>query len=92
MSTLETSIETDLRIGVEIKKGLCLKWTSPEYRGVPDRIVMMPNARIKFVETKAPDGVVKSWQDRCHKRLRALGFEVWVIWTPAQVNSFLKTL
>lgn len=87
---LEEAIETDLRIGVETKGGQCIKWTGR--KGVPDRIVLMPNAKIVFVETKAPDGDVKSWQDRCHKMLRGLGFRVEVIWTPQQVNRFLETL
>ena len=79
-----------MRIGVEAKGGQCIKWTGR--KGVPDRIVLMPGANIVFVETKAPDGVVKSWQDRCHKMLRLLGFRVEIIWTLRQVNVFLKTI
>ena len=88
----ESSIESDLRIGVEAKGGECLKFSSPQRVGVPDRIVLMPGAQIVFVETKAPDGDVKSWQERCHTMLRSMGFRVEVIWTPQQVTAFLKTL
>lgn len=90
--TRESSIETDLRIGVEVKGGQCLKWTSPGRVGAPDRIVLMPGQRIVFVETKAPDGTLESWQERFHKMLRGYGFRVVVIWTPEQVNTFLATL
>lgn len=88
----ESSIETDLRLGVEAKVGECFKWVSPGRVGVPDRIVLMPGKTAIFVETKAPLGVLKSWQDRCHKELRRLGFRVEVIWTPQQVNEFLESL
>lgn len=88
----ESSIEGDLVIGVEAKGGECLKFVSPGRRGPPDRIVLMPGSKIIFVETKAPDGVLKSWQSRYHVMLRALGFRVEVIWTPAQVNRFLCSL
>lgn len=33
--------------------GLCLKWVSPGVNGVPDRIVILPNGAIHFVELKA---------------------------------------
>jgi hypothetical protein len=88
----ESSIESDLRIGVEAKGGECLKWTSPGRRGCPDRIVLMPGAKMVFVELKAPDGVLKSWQMRYHTMLRALGFRVVTLWTPAQVTRFLCNL
>jgi hypothetical protein len=88
----ESSIETDLRIGVEAKGGECLKWTIPGRKGPPDRIVLMPHCEIVFVETKAPNGRLEPWQYRFHKMLRRLGFRVEVLWTPKQVNEFLETL
>lgn len=88
----ETTVETALTDGVKAKGGECFKWVSPQRSGVPDRIVLMPNAGIVFVETKAPLGVLKSWQARCHKVLRALGFRVEVLWSLQQVNVFLSTI
>lgn len=40
----------------EVKKagGIAYKFTSPGRRGVPDRIVLLPNGKIIFVECKAP--------------------------------------
>ncbi len=97
MRVTESSIEADLRIGVEAKGGECWKWVSPGRKGVPDRIIFMPvrayeNPEAVFVETKAPNGRLESWQERCHKRLRRLGYRVEVIWTPEQVNEFLCSL
>jgi hypothetical protein len=96
----EITVEDALTNGVEAIGGECYKWTSPGCKGVPDRIVLLPSAdrfgigppRMIFVETKAPDGVLKSWQTRCHQRLRELGFRVEVLWTIEQVKRFLCNL
>ena len=88
----ENKVENRLRVGVENRGGECLKWVSPGRVGPPDEIVLMDGARIIFVETKAPDGVLKSWQARYHKMLRRLGFRVEVLWTCEQVDEFLCSL
>ena len=88
----ENSIETDLRLGVEAKGGMCLKWVSPGRRGVPDRIVVTRRGNTIYVETKAPGGRLESWQERCHAELRKRKCRVEVIWTPEQVNEFLCSL
>ena len=88
----ENSIETDLRLGVEAKGGMCLKWVSPGRRGVPDRIVVTRRGNTIYVETKAPGGRLESWQERCHAELRKRKCRVEVIWTPEQVNGFLCSL
>lgn len=88
----ESVVEMRLHEGVGEAGGMCLKWVSPGYGGVPDRIVLMPDEVVIFVETKAPDGVLESWQERCHRRLRALGFRVEVLWTIGDVEGFLCSL
>ncbi len=87
----ESKIEEKLRLGVEAKGGECFKWVSPNRSGVPDHIVVLPGA-IVFVETKAPLGELKPWQERCHARLRELGFDVEVLWTMGMVHEFLCSL
>jgi G:T-mismatch repair DNA endonuclease (very short patch repair protein) len=87
----ESKIEEVLRLGVEYKGGECFKWVSPNRSGVPDRIVVLPGV-IVFVETKAPNGELKSWQARCHARLTKLGFRVEVLWTVSMVHGFLCSL
>ena len=88
----ESDIETDVRVGVEAKGGLCLKFISPGRRGVPDRIVITRRGNTIYVETKAPGGRLESWQERCHAELRKRKCRVEVIWTPEQVNVFLCSL
>lgn len=65
----------------EVKKagGIAYKFTSPGRRGVPDRIVLLPNGKIIFVECKAPGEKPRPDQLREHSRLFALGFNVVVL-------------
>ena len=56
------------------------KFTSPNRRSVPDRIVLCPGGRMFFIEFKRPKlGKVTEGQAREHEDLRRLGFEVYVI-------------
>ena len=75
----ERDIESKLRDAVKAVGGLCWKFTSPGTSGVPDRIVLMPQGRIAFVETKAPGEVPRKIQLKRHKQLRVLGFQVYVL-------------
>ena len=81
MAQMERDIERRLVQTVKQMGGLCLKWVCPGWAGVPDRIILLPGARVVFVETKRPKGGKRSklqiwWADM----LRALGFEhYWVL-------------
>ena len=57
---LEKSIENILRKAVEDEGGVCLKWTCPGHRGVPDRMILFPGGIIAFVELKRPGAKVKA--------------------------------
>ena len=89
MTPLEKDIEQKLRAMVERHGGLCLKWVCPGWAGVPDRIILLPGARVVFVELKRPKGGELSqlqawWQNR----LQRLGFECWVIWNEVDLALF----
>jgi hypothetical protein len=89
MTPLEQEIEEKLRKAVENHGGRCLKWVCPGWAGVPDRIVLLPGARIYFVETKRPKGgKVSALQRKWREWLTALGFEVWTVWDFADLKQF----
>lgn len=74
----EETLEKKIKKYVEDRGGLFLKWVSPGYTGVPDRILLMPGGRISFVEVKRPgtrDGM-SARQKRVACLLRGLGFTV----------------
>lgn len=73
----ESDIEAFLRKRVEANGGKCWKWVSPGRRGVPDRIVLMPQGRVSFVELKAPGKKERPDQRRVQQILRGLGFRVY---------------
>lgn len=54
----------------------CLKFESPGFSGVPDRIILLPGGNLIFVEMKQPGKKERKRQEYVHGVLRGLGFEV----------------
>ena len=77
MKPSESDIEKRLRLGVKKLGGLCLKWVSPGFTGVPDRIILLPGGRVVFVELKAPGKHERPRQRIVQEALRYLGFIVY---------------
>lgn len=75
----EKDIEKKLHTSVRAlsKKALCLKFESPGYTGVPDRIILLPGGKVIFAETKAPGKKERKRQVYVQEVLRDLGFEVY---------------
>ena len=75
MTELERDIERALVGMVKRHGGLCLKWVCPGWVGVPDRIILLPGARVVFAETKRPRGSkIAPMQEWWAKQLKRLGF------------------
>ena len=76
---LEKDIERKLHKGVKALKhgALCLKFESPGFSGVPDRMILLPGEKVIFVETKKPGEKERARQEYVHGLFRALGFEVY---------------
>ena len=72
----ESEIEKRIRVYVRSRGGLCLKWVSPGFTGVPDRIILMPGKRIVFAEIKRPGEKLRPRQERVKAQLEAFGFTV----------------
>lgn len=49
----EKDIERKLIKEVKKAGGICPKWVSPGFDGIPDRIVLFPGGKVGFVEVKA---------------------------------------
>lgn len=49
---LEKDVEAYLCRQVKARGGECLKWSSVNVRGVPDRVVIFPGGYVWFVEVK----------------------------------------
>lgn len=76
---LESTIEQYLVRRIKAAGGLALKWSSPSFAGVPDRIVFLPGGRVFFCELKAPGKSLSALQTRVVEILRGLGARVVVV-------------
>lgn len=85
----ESKIEKYLKDEVEKLGGLCLKFTS-SIRGVPDRIVLLPENRIYFVELKNEQGKLSVPQKYLHKKFKRLGIHVYVPYSKSDVDKFIN--
>lgn len=89
---MESSLETALRIAIKKRGGLALKLTSLSFTGLPDRLILLPGARIYFLETKGVEKTPRPRQLVVQRQLEALGFRVWNIWNREHLNLFLETI
>lgn len=75
----ERTIERKLVEAVRSMGGLCPKFVSPGWDGVPDRVVLLPDGKVSFVETKAPGKRMRPLQRRRKEQLEGLGFKVFCL-------------
>lgn len=88
----EKHIEQKLVRAVRIAGGICPKFTSPGFDGMPDRLVLMPGAKIAFVEVKAPGEKPRPLQEARHRLMRSLGFTVYVLDSPEQIGGIIDEI
>ena len=81
----EKTIEHKLVKAVHLMGGLALKFISPGFDGVPDRVVLLPGGKAAFVELKATGKKMRPLQVRRKKQIEALGFSVYCIDRPEQI-------
>lgn len=88
----EKDIENYLRLQVKKLGGLANKFVSPGNAGVPDRIIIMPNGRIYFVELKTEKGKLTELQNRQIQKIRNMQQEVRIVYGKAGADDFIKEL
>lgn len=83
----EANVEKYLIRYVKDKGGLCLKFISASMRGLPDRIVILPQGKIFFVELKAKGKKPRPEQTRVHKLFSSLDVKVYTADSKEKVRS-----
>ncbi len=78
----------------EVKRinGLAIKLVSPGFSGLPDRLVLIPEGKIGFVEVKAPGKKPRRLQRSRHDQLRKLGFKVFVLDNINQIGGIIDEI
>ncbi len=72
----ENVIENEFVRAVKKAGGMAYKLTSQTANGLPDRLVLFPNAKTVFVELKAPKKMLRPLQRKRKYQLIRLGFPV----------------
>lgn len=88
----EKQVEQALVKAVKANGGICPKFTSPGLAGVPDRLVLMPNGKLGFVEVKAPGKNPRALQLYRMKQLTDLGFQCFVLDEIEQIPELLERI
>ena len=88
----EKEIEKQLVVETKRMKGLALKFTSPGFVGVPDRLVLLPGGKLAFVEVKKEGEKPRPIQISRHKLLRKLGFKVYILDSKKQIKEILNEI
>lgn len=85
----EKIIEQKLVTAVKKHGGICPKFVSPGFDGMPDRLVLLPFGRFAFVEVKAPGEKPRPLQLSRHGMLQKLGYSVYVLDDVNQIEKIV---
>ena len=88
----EKQVEQKLVRAVKARGGICPKFVSPGFDGMPDRIVLLPGRHFGFVEVKAPGEVPRPLQVSRHRLMKKLGFQVYVLDDPEKIGGILDEI
>lgn len=88
----EKQIENKLAAEAKKRGGIALKFVSPGFAGMPDRLVLIPDGHIAFAELKAPGKKPRPLQLARHRLLRSLGFQVYVIDSAADIPRVIDEI
>ena len=88
----ERDIERKLIQAVRQTGGLALKFVSPGFNGVPDRLLLFMGGKVAFAEVKAPGEKPRPLQVHRMEQLRGLGFRVYVIDDVEQIGGMIDEI
>ncbi len=88
----EKEIELQLVRAVKKMGGRAVKFMSPGFDGMPDRLVLLPGGKCGFVEVKAPGKKPRALQRVRHEMLKAWGFKVYVLDAIGQIEEIINDI
>ena len=88
----EKEVEAALVKAAKKRNGVALKFVSPRLSGVPDRLVLLPDGKIGFIELKAPGKKMRLLQEKRKSQLERLGFLVFCLDNKEEVEVMLDAI
>ena len=88
----EKAIELYFVKKVKAMGGMAIKFVSPGFDGLPDRLVLLPKNKLAFVELKAPGKKPRALQIKRMEQLTSFGFKCFVADTKEAVDATITEL
>lgn len=88
----EKTLERKFVMAVKNAGGQAVKFTSPGFDGMPDRLVLLPKGYIGFVEVKAPGRKPRPIQVSRIKLLRRLGFKAYILDDEEKIGGIIDDI
>ena len=92
INTREREVEGYLVKKIEGMGLKCMKFIPDLLNGMPDRVILLGEERVRWVELKTTGGELSELQKLRHDQLRRAGHVVEVVWTKAQVDELCDRL
>ncbi len=89
---MEKEIERKLVNAVRGKGGICPKFVSPGFDGMPDRLALLPDGKAGFIEVKDKGKKPRPLQESRHRLLRGLGFQVFILDDKQNIPDILREI
>lgn len=86
----EAQIEKRLFELVKKSGGMCIKLDASNVSGIPDRLVLLPDGFVAFIELKAPNKKPRPLQVKRMEDLNRLGLFCCVIDSMEKAEAFIK--
>lgn len=86
----EKLIEKKLRERAKKMGGIALKFLPYFWVGAPDRLILLPGAKVYWVETKSTGDNLRPVQQTRKKQLEKLGFKVFKIDSQESLDQFFE--
>lgn len=84
----ESKIEKEAGEIVKQQKGYFIKLTA--FKGIPDRLIILPEGRVFFVEFKRPGGKIAPLQTHFIKILNSMGFKAAILDSTEDFIKFIN--
>lgn len=88
----EKEVEAAIVKAAKEKEWCGSKFVSPGLSGVPDRLVLLPDGKIGFIELKSPGKKMRLLQEKRKSQLERLGFLVFCLDSKEEVEVMLDAI